>query len=183
MRLPDLVRLSIGALLLVSLSGCAPSDATGLPEPTATFVAPYASDEEALAAAEAAYREYTRVTLASYREGSIDPAPLSTVASGDHLSELLLEFDERVADGRYILGESSFDQVVLQRYSRDSSPNEVIAVYLCDDLSRLSIHRNGQKIGPETPLPPMTMQVVFDISANSKTLRVSSRDIWSADAC
>ncbi|MEV8253748.1 hypothetical protein AB0O95_07255 [Rhodoglobus sp. NPDC076762] len=182
MRLPNLVTLSIGAFLVASLSGCVPSDPV-LPQPTSTFVAPYATDEEALAAAEEAYAEYTRVSLETYREGVTDPTALSSVASGEHLVELLEEFEERVADGRYLVGDESFDQVVLQRYSRDSSPNEVIAVYLCDDLSELSIYRDGEKIGPEAPVTAMTMQVVFDLSPDSNTLLVSARDIWSTDAC
>ncbi|MBH0109110.1 hypothetical protein I6E81_02895 [Salinibacterium sp. NG22] len=183
MRQPNLLRLSIGTLLLATLSGCVPSDASTAPAPTSTFVAPYASDEEALAAAEEAYAEYTRVSLETYREGVTDPAALSSVASGEHLVELLEEFEERVADGRYLVGDESFDQVVLQRYSRDSSPNEVIAVYLCDDLSKLSIYRDGEKIGPKAPVSAMTMQVVFDLSPDSNTLLVSARDIWSTDAC
>ncbi|MBH0083193.1 hypothetical protein [Salinibacterium sp. SWN167] len=183
MRLPNLVRLSIGTLLLATLSGCVPSESPTPAEPTTTFVAPYATDEEALAAAEEAYAEYTRVTLETYREGVTDPTALSSVASGEHLVELLEEFEERVADGRYLVGDESFNQVVLQRYSRDSSPNEVIAVYLCDDLSKLSIYREGEKIGPKAPVSAMTMQVVFDLSPDSNTLLVSARDIWSTDAC
>ena len=183
MRFSNLAPLTIGVLLLASLSGCAPSGTPESPEPTATFVAPYATDEEALAAAEEAYAEYTRVMLASYRKGVTDPTPLSDVASGEHLAELLEEFEERVADGRYILGEESFDQMVLQRYSRDGARQEVIAVYLCDDLSELAIYRDGQKIGPEEPLSTMTMQVVFDLSSDSEALLVSSRDIWSTKAC
>ncbi|WP_010203036.1 hypothetical protein [Salinibacterium sp. PAMC 21357] len=182
MRLPNLVTLSIGALLVATLSGCVPSEPAP-PQPSASFAAPYASDEEALAAAEEAYGEYIRVILGTYRREATDPNPLSSVASGDHLAELLLEFEERISDGRYILGDESFDQVVLQRYSRDASPYEVIAVYLCDDLSGLEIFRGDDKIGPEKPLSPMTMQIVFDFDPDSKRLLVSARDIWNTDAC
>ncbi|MGV8912839.1 MAG: hypothetical protein ACOH14_09530 [Rhodoglobus sp.] len=183
MRLSNLVQAPSGLLLLALLSGCVPSDATTPPAPTATFVAPYATDEEALAAAEAAYAEYVRVLLESYRETTSDPSALYTVASGGHLKELLSEFDDRIEGGRYILGEQSFDQVVLQRYSRDSSTSEVIAVYLCDDLSELAIYKDGQKIAPDKPIPPATMQVVFDFSPDSNSLLVSARDIWSSQAC
>jgi len=183
MRLPNLVRASVGVLLLAGMSGCTTTDSVAPPEPTSTFVAPYATDEEALAAAEEAYAEYVNVVLASYREGVIDSSTLSDVASGDHLAELLDEFDERVADGRYIVGNESFDQVVLQRYSRDGSPSEIIAVYLCDDLSDLAIYRDGEKIGPNEPLTTMTMQVVFDLSIDRDALLVSARDIWDSEAC
>ncbi|EAR23854.1 hypothetical protein A20C1_13426 [marine actinobacterium PHSC20C1] len=183
MRLPNLVHAAGGALLLALLSGCAPSDASTPPEPSSTFVAPYATDEEALAAAEEAYAEYVRVMRESYRPDASDPSALYTVASGGHLMELLSEFEDRVADGRYLLGTQSFDQIVLQRYSRDSSSSEMIAVYLCDDLSGLSIYRDGEKIAPDEPIPPTTMQVVFDFNPDSKSLLVSARDLWSSETC
>lgn len=183
MRLPNLVHAVGSALLLALLSGCAPSDASTPPEPTATFVAPYATDEEALAAAEEAYVEYLRVTGALYSEGQLDPVTLSSVASGEHLDELIDEFEKLEADGEYILGEQTFDQMVLQRYSKDGSAREIIAVYLCDDLSRLSFYSDGSKLGPAEPLAPAQMQVVFDYSMASETLLVSVRDIWSNKPC
>jgi hypothetical protein len=183
MRLPNLVYATGFALIVAVLSGCAPSGPAIPPEPTATFVAPYATDEEALAAAEEAYAEYVRVLLESYRRDASGPSALHTVASGGHLKELLAEFEDRVAGDRYIIGEQSFDQMVLQRYSRDSSLSEVIAVYLCDDLSGLAIYQDGEKVAPIEPLPPTVVQVVFDYSPDSKSLLVSARDIWSDEPC
>ncbi|EPR75783.1 hypothetical protein ADILRU_1953 [Leifsonia rubra CMS 76R] len=170
-------------LLLALLSGCVPTDASPQPEPTPTFVAPYASDEEALAAAEEAYAEYVRVTGAVYGESLGDPADLSTVATGDHLDELVDALSRLEADEQYIVGEQTFDQVILQRYSRDESNSEVLAVYLCDDLSGLAIYSGGEKVGPEKPITPAQMQVVFDYSPESKSLLVSARDIWSSESC
>jgi len=183
MRLPNLVYVACGALLLALLSGCAPSDASPPPEPTSTFVAPYATDEEALAAAEEAYAEYVRVTGVVYSAELSDPAMLSTVASGDHLDELVQEHAELETENEFIAGAQTFDQVVLQRYSRDGSSREIIAVYLCDDLSKLEIVKDGIKFGPEKPLLPVTMQVVFDYSSLTQSLLVSARDIWSSEAC
>ena len=183
MRLPNLVRAAVGALLLALLTGCAPSDAPPPPEPTATFVAPYASDEEALAAAEEAYAEYLRVSAAIHIKGLGDPASLSTIATGQHLAELLDEFDRLQAAQQYILGEQSFDEVMLQRYSRDGSTKEILAVYLCDDLSDLAIFQGDEKIGPPEPVAPALMQVVFDYSRDSKSLLVSTREIWSKASC
>jgi len=168
---------------LALLSGCVPSDAATPPQPTPTFVAPYATDEEALAAAEEAYGEYVRVMREFYSEVPTDPAPIYEVASGEHLEDLLLEFDERAAKETYILGEQSFDQIVLQRYSHEGSTNEVIAVYLCDDLSGMSIYRHGEKIGPENPVLPSLTQVVFDFDENSDSLKVSARDLWESGSC
>jgi hypothetical protein len=183
MRLPNLLPAAGGVLFLSLLSGCAPSDTSTPPEPTETFVAPYATDEEALAAAEEAYAAYVLATGVVYSEERGDPAILASVASGEHLDELLQERAELEAEYGYINGVQTFDHSVLQRYSRDGSPREVIAVYLCDDLSELEIFKDGIKFGPEEPLTPATMQVIFDYSPESDSLLVSSREIWSSEPC
>jgi len=183
MRLPNFVSVSGAALLLVLLSGCVSPGAATPPDPTATFVAPYATDEEALAAAEEAYAEYVRVSAAMHVKGLGDPESLSSIASGKHLAELLDEFDRLEAAEQYILGEQTFDQVVLQRYSRDGSTKEIVAVYLCDDLSKLAIYSSGGKVGPTEPIAPARMQVVFDYEPESESLLVSARDIWNKQKC
>ena len=182
MRLPNLVTFPIGALLVASLSGCV-TDELAPPQPSATFVAPYASDEEALAAAEEAYAEYIRVLASLHQEGLGDATAISTIAAGEHLAELVDERERLQSSGQYILGTQSFDQVVLQRYSVDGSTKEMLAVYLCDDLSALEIFIGDEKVGPSKPIDPAIMQIVFDYDASSSSLLVSSREVWSDEPC
>ncbi|MBH0054550.1 hypothetical protein I6E74_10280 [Salinibacterium sp. SWN139] len=182
MRLPNLVRASVGVLLLAVLSGCTPSDAITSPEPTATFVAPYATDEEALAAAEAAYADYVSVINTHLNDSIVDEDLLATVATGAELASLI-ESHTRLADaGTRSVGEVTFDQTKLQRYSTDGSLREILVVYVCEDLSDVYlVNEDGSRVTDEAFSTELA-QVTFDYSVALGALLVSDRDPWG-DSC
>ncbi|MBH0023863.1 hypothetical protein [Salinibacterium sp. SWN248] len=178
MRQPNLLRLSIGALLLATLSGCVPSDASTAPAPTSTFVAPYATDEEALAAAEEAYAEYLRVINFHLNEGVIDEGLLATVAIGDELTGLI-ESHSRLAEAdTRSIGEVRFNDAQLQRYSRDGSLHELLVIYVCEDLSDVYlVNPDGTRVTDEVFSTELA-QITFDYSDSAHALRVSDREPW-----
>ncbi|MBH0131334.1 hypothetical protein [Salinibacterium sp. NK8237] len=184
MRLPNLVRVSGGVLLLALLSGCVPADTTTpLPEPTATFVAPYATDEEALAAAEAAYAEYVSAVNKALRTGDVDTPAFEAVATGAELSDAIDVYSQIAAEGKRSTADITFDQAVLQRYSRDASPSEVITIYVCEDLSDAFLVDEGGERVREDDIPPRTMQLTFDFSPDSGSLLLSDRQVWDDAEC
>lgn len=67
MRLQNFTYLAGGALLLALLSGCASIGAITPPEGTSIYFTPYATDEEALAAAETTYEKYLEIMSATMR--------------------------------------------------------------------------------------------------------------------
>ncbi|MBH0117698.1 hypothetical protein I6E52_12690 [Salinibacterium sp. NG253] len=183
MRLPNLVRASVGVLLLVLLSGCVPSDATTPPEPAATFVAPYATDEEALAAAEEAYAEYLAAINKALRTGDIDTSAFEAVATGTELSGAIDVYSQIAAEGKRSTADITFDQAVLQRYSRDGSPSEVITIYACENLSKaFLVDESGERVR-EDDIPPRTMQLTFDLSPDNDSLLLSDRQVWDDAPC
>lgn len=183
MRLPNLIRLSIGALLLASLSGCVPSAEPTVPEPTSTFVAPYATDEEALAAAEAAYAKYLVVVNAALRTGVIDQSAFEAVAVGSELTDAVDVYSRIAAEGKRSTADITFDSVALQRYSHDSSRREVVSIYACENLSQaFLVDDNGDRVRDDD-IPPKTMQVTFDYSTELKTLILSDRQVWDEAPC
>jgi len=184
MRLPNLVRASVGVLLLVVLSGCTPSDAITSPEPTATFVAPYATDEEALAAAEAAYAEYTRISGEILKSGGADPERLSDVAVGSYLKTSIESFNEQRAAGHIGSGDSSVKSIELQRYSALGPGQEIITVYLCEDLSQVKVvDSNGDSVVSPSRGDSILLQVTFDFVEASDMLKVSGSEKWSDSSC
>ncbi|MBH0099470.1 hypothetical protein I6E68_10010 [Salinibacterium sp. NSLL150] len=184
MRLPNLVRVSGGVLLLVLLSGCVPSDATPPPEQTASFVAPYASDEEALAAAEEAYAEYSRVSDEILIEGGADPQRLGAVATGDFLNVSIEEMREFEAEGYRATGITTYSDLVLQRYSPGAGPIDIIGLYLCSDVSGTDVlDAAGKSIIEPTRDDVSTMQVTFTFIEADAQLVVSDQQLWESGVC
>ncbi|CAO1652248.1 Lipoprotein [Salinibacterium sp. NYA9b] len=178
MRQPNLLRLSIGALLLATLSGCVPSDASTAPAPTSTFVAPYATDEEALAAAEEAYAEYLRVINFHLNESVIDEDLLATVAVGDEYAGLVESHTRLAEAGTRSVGEVKFDDAKLQRYSTDGSLHELLVVYVCEDLSDVYlVNPDGTRVTEEAFSTELA-QITFDYSESVNSLLVSDREPW-----
>ncbi|MBH0098836.1 hypothetical protein I6E68_06760 [Salinibacterium sp. NSLL150] len=184
MRQPNLLRLSIGALLLATLSGCVPSDASTAPAPTSTFVAPYATDEEALAAAEEAYAEYTRVIGEVLQDGGADASRLETVAAGTFLEASVKGLEEFAEKGGRATGSVLNSGFELQRYSPTGSTAEVITVYLCANFSNLALQdKDGNSLVAEDRPDESTMQVTFDFDAERQLLLVSDVQVWNAGEC
>tara|TARA_R110002051_G_scaffold175303_3_gene245296 strand:- start:162 stop:710 length:549 start_codon:yes stop_codon:yes gene_type:complete len=178
MRFSNLAPLTIGVLLLAPLSGCAPSGTPESPEPTATFVAPYATDEEALAAAEEAYAEYLRVVNYHLNEGVVEENLLATVAIGDELDELVESHSRLAEAGTTSIGEVMFNDAELQRYSTDGSLHELLVVYVCEDLSDVFlVNPDGTRVTDEA-FSTERAQITFDYSEATSSLLVSDRQPW-----
>ena len=184
MRLPNFVSVSGAALLLVLLSGCVPPGAATPPDPTATFVAPYATDEEALAAAEEAYADYTRVMAEILRDGGANATRLDDVAIGNFLESSIRNLEEFALKGGRGSGKVKNSDFRLQRYSSSGSESEVITVYLCSDVSALVLEDTAGKSLVSAGRPDKsTLQATFDFDIRRKVLLVSDLDVWSAGKC
>jgi hypothetical protein len=183
MRLPNLVYATGFALILAVLSGCAPSGPAVPPEPTATFVAPYATDEEALAAAEEAYAEYLRAINVTLRTAVVDNALLESVAVGAELKDAIEVYSRLAAEGKHSTADITFEQASLQRYSRDGSPKELVTIYACEDLSKaFLVDSSGNRV-KEDDVPPRMVQVSFDYSEAQEKLLLSDRQPWTQSPC
>jgi hypothetical protein len=180
MRLPNILPAAGGVLFLSLLSGCAPSDTSTPPEPTETFVAPYATDEEALAAAEEAYGEYLRVINFHLHESVLDEKQLGTVAVGAELAGAIESLARMSRDGQYAVGDATFSGMEFQRYSLDGSSSELVSVYLCEDLSEIQLFNSDGKAAGEDGIAPYTLQVTFDYSTEHGVLVVSDRIEWDS---
>lgn len=184
MRLSNLAPLTIGVLLLASLSGCAPSGTPESPEPTGTFVAPYATDEEALAAAEEAYAEYTRVMGEVLHESGANASRLESVAVGTFLDASVEDLENFAKQGGRATGQVANSGFELQRYSPNGSTSEVITVYLCADVSELELlDADGNSLVTENRPDQSRLQATFDFSVERQVLLVSEVEVWSAGQC
>lgn len=184
MRLPNLVHAAGAVLLATFLSGCTPSDAVAPPEPAPTFVAPYATDEEALAAAEAAYAEYTTVMAEILVDGGKNPSRLGAVAVGKFLDASVVGLEDFESKGGRASGAVINSEFKLQRYSSTGSESEVITVYLCSNVSGLVLEdADGKSLVAEGRPDMSTLQATFDFDTQGEALLLSDVDVWSAGEC
>ena len=187
-RMRPKFRAAAVALVLVgtlSASGCASEAPAADPTPTPSATPLFASDEEALAAAEEAYAAYLAVTDEIYAEGGAGSDRLASVAAGT-----LLEADSTgMADvaklGYRSVGETKFDSFSLQSYSPNAADlKSIVVAYLCQDVSGVDVFDpSGSSVVSDDRPDRTRLEVTFDGLEDSRQLLVSNKVAWSDQTC
>jgi hypothetical protein len=169
---------------LLSIAGCVPSTAEPAVTPTATASAAapvFASDEEALAAATAAYAEYLRVSDEIAAAGGQGVEALTPHVDPKFLDQSSAGFEIYRERGISAAGVSTFDSVSLQSLSESNGTTEVI-VYVCLDVSAVRIiDSSGRDVTSATRRTRAPLEVEFHASeATSQPIIVRS-DLWAGD--
>ena len=178
--------LVLATAVMLALAGCVPSDSPATSEPSASLTPVFASDAEALAAAEAAYAAYQAAVDTSLQ--TVANVGLDSVATGDALKSALGSVGALQKAGRHQSGESlvkqvkSADMSTLTVAGRDRDPAQI---YACLDVSKVIIlDSTGTAIseaGRQTVFP--TLVSVLWASGKRKLL-VSEESVWDgADFC
>lgn len=174
----------VGAVLLTTMmAGCIGPEPGGRHKPSPSPTPVFASDEEALAAAEAAYGAYVALADQVFVEGGKNPERLAAVAAGDFLEASVEEFRQANLEGLVSTGGTVFRDMVLQRYDPDSGREGLVVVYVCEDVSAVDV-RNASGVSVVSANRPdsTTFQAAFDLSPEGNLL-VSSREACSNDPC
>lgn len=176
---PRPVAVGLFAYTALLLSGCSPEAAVPSPPPAAEGEALFASDEEALAAAEAAYVDYLAVTddvLGS--GGAVDR--LSEVATGQVLEEDKQRAANFAARGlRTVGGTKILDFSLQQHTSGDSMTTEVVGYGCVDTLNLTVVDADGADIGDPERQPTATYELVF-VPNRAGQLVLSRSTFWMA---
>ncbi len=166
--------LAAAAGLTLALGACGPQAQPPTPTPSPTTTPFFASDEEALAAAEEVYREYLAMSDLISSEGGADPeriAPFVTEMWLDHEIETAEELGE---SGRRISGNSEVSSFQLQE--RNDSQ---IIVYACHQLDHTKvIDADGHDVTPKDRARESLLEVTFVIDATA--VLVGGSELWSA---
>lgn len=166
--------LTLAAVLAatVLLSGCVPqSEPPPEPSPDASVEPVFASDEEALAAAEAAYVEYWRVFDEAFKSGS--PAHLADVADGDALATATESVADFVESGHTQVGFTKVEDVELVNHDRQSW----IQIYACVNVSQIDIlGSDGNSVVRPGRLDRFPF--IADLVMSESGLRVTSDELW-----
>ena len=172
MRLLPVLAISIASLTLV---GCSTTTPQAIPTSSAVEQASaFSSDEEALAAAQAAYAEYLSVSDQIARDGGSNPERLQKLTSKKQYEIELGPLMSISESGGRMEGESSFDSIHLQDYSNSS-----VSAYLCLDNSAVSLVKaDGTRETPEVLRWPLIVN--FERS-NSGKFVLSGSETWTGE--
>ncbi len=142
------------------------------PQPTATPV--FASEEEALAAATAAYEQFVRVSDEVAAGGWETPGVLNSVAVDPALARELESAEEFAAAGYRQTGTTQVLSTALQQL--DPGPPAVVVIYACIDVSEVDlVDSAGTSLVPDTrpDVIPVEIQLAGDAA-----LMVSGVEQW-----
>lgn len=170
-RRPHRLAAILALTALFALTACGPRDTNPPPPPTpsSTDAPPFASDEEALAAAEAVYREYLQVI-----SNIPDFTHLRRLGTSEIVAREEATYRKLASEGFSGRGESQVVSFSLQQYS-----NAELSAYACVDVSAVRIlDATGVDVTPPDRPDRSTLLVSF-VFDNGKPF-LSRSELWSS---
>jgi predicted small lipoprotein YifL len=174
---------SVVVLGMLALTGCGGGDPLPTLPPTPTATPVFASEEEALAAAEAAYAAYLEMSNLISSEGGVDPERIEPFVTDQRLVDELRGFGTLSELNLRTVGTSSFTVLELQRYEESDGGAE-IAFYACSDLSGSRvIDEAGEDVTPPERDDRMVLEVVLRTIPPLDRLVLESDETWLGQDC
>jgi hypothetical protein len=179
------MRIIALAALTLLLTGCVPSDPVVTPVPVPSATPLFATDADALKAAEDAYAAYLKVSDQILADGGADPGRIDAVATSSVAKEDLITFKKYAAQGLRLQGQITFSKTTLESYSPAPDSTEIVAVYLCIDVAATDVlDSNGRSVVSPGRQLVTAFEIGFDVPKGSSVLKVSRHDAWTgADFC
>jgi hypothetical protein len=170
--------LLVTAALLLALAGCVPADPHPSASPSASATPVFASDAEALAAAEKAYAAYVRISDQILIDGGAHPERLKAITSAALYAEELKGFQLTAKNGWHSTGGTTYDHFSMQAY-QPGDLGSIIVAYVCSDVSHVDVlDSTGSSVVSPTRPERTPFSVTFAIEANNK-LVIASDDVWT----
>jgi len=172
---------AFAAATALLLAGCTGDDPIVLPGPDPTTAPVFASDEDALAAAEVAYGEYLRASAEITKKDGDDPKSIAPFVTENYLPELLASFADLRSAKKHFVGEITFDHLELQQYSDDLVGPATVAVYLCLDLTAARVNDStGADVTPDRPVH-VPLEVTLETIDRDPELLLASSESWTGE--
>lgn len=176
--LTAIASLSVVALL----SGCTPAKpydktATSTSSPTPVF----ASEEEALAAAEEVYRSYLAMSDLIAQEGGVDPERIDPYVVGEFRESTLAGLTNFQSNGYRSVGNTLLDSFKIQVFDSQSSDETLIA-YACQDISGVDVvDTQGVSVVKSGRINRLLLEVTF--ASTGETFRIAAQEPWGDGQC
>lgn len=177
--------LLVASVLLLALSSCVRDDDPVIPTPLPSSTPIFASDEEALAAAEEAYGAYLTASDEVGASGGVDLSPLEPLVT-DGMFTQLVDSAKQYTDARvHTAGSSTFDSLELQQYIDNGDGSANVSVYVCLDVSHLVVlDESDNDVTPSGRDPRLALEVAFLVSESGDEILLERSDLWDgADFC
>jgi hypothetical protein len=169
-------RLPLPLLLItLVLAGCTQPDPMPTPPPTPSASPVFASDEEALAAAEEAYGKYLAAADEVINDGGSQPERILEFVSEDLYEQELAGYKRLSESGWHGVGNTVFS-LTLQQYD-----NKSVVVYACDDLGATDI---VDQEGVSVVKPGRVLVVPYEVEFDpTDSMRLIRKEVWEGLAC
>jgi hypothetical protein len=176
MRMLPFTSLALSAVLV--LTGCVSPQPLVMPTPAPTSTPLFASDEEALAAATAAYTEYLRVSDAITADGGTNPERIKPLVTAEQYAVELTGFNDLSSRGWRTKGNSSFKNATLQTNDFAGS----VSIYVCSVTDAIRVvDAAGADVTPVNTQGFRTLQVSFAAGANF-SLILDRTELWDSES-
>lgn len=138
----------------------------------------FASEEEALAAAEALYGEYLAAENALATGGWANPEILESFVRGEALEDERESAERFRQAGLIQVGNASFDSIELQQVEQVGRDEVTVTVYLCIDVSGVDVvDGSGVSVVPDDRPDRSPLEVEMD--NQDASLKVSRSEVWT----
>ncbi len=143
----------------------------------------FASDEEALEAAEAAFEEYLDVAFAVFSNPADGAESLRSVAVGDVLETDTERAARYAAEGLRQASRPATIETRLQQYAPSAGIDEVITYACIDALSFELVDQSGESLSDPNRAKRIVVENSF-IEIDGSQLRLMESQVWSeGDTC
>ena len=166
--------LLLGVLLL---AGCVPQQVDDPIEPAPSATPIFESEDEALAAAVAAYEAYLKVSDEIMQDGGGEPERIEKVA-GDPFLSVLLEGYQQMRD----MGWISTGSTQMRGEELQSVGGNIVTLYVCEDVSQIDVQDSTGESVVDQNRPESTL-FLATIEYGQNTSLLTTREVWSAEPC
>ena len=180
--LPALLAVAV----LLALAGCVPSESHPTAAPSASATPVFASDADALAAAEKAYAAYEAAVDASLQttsDSGLDQVSVGKALQDARASVKSFEDARRIQEGNSSVSRASVADLSALTVAADS--HNVAQIYACLDVSAVTVlDSTGAVVSAANGQTRFPILVSLEWAASSQKLLVSEESVWDGtDFC
>lgn len=173
-------RLPLALLIAASafaLTGCSPEAAVPSAPPSAEAEPLFASDEEALAAAEAAYAEYLSLTNQILQDGGQGGEAIEPLVSEAVLADELEGFEYWLENEWRSVGGTELESASLQQVSQLESGAEVIA-FMCLSYESVDVLDSAGESQVPSDRPPLATYEAVLVFEGLDSWKLERNEYW-----
>jgi len=165
---------------LLALVGCVPTDARPSASPSASATPVFASDAEALAAAEKAYAAYLKVSDEIANDGGKGANRFERVVTANWLPNELSSAEKLERSGLHQTGSTAFSPLVMQQWTQSGTLVQVVAYTCLDSTETRFLDGDNNDVTPSARQPKISIEVSFLSDPKSADhLLIDSNEPWS----